>query len=581
MPEVNTDWQELVINGFVGGLNKNKKPDRISDNETPDVKNLIFDDDVLKTDYGYDEFLGTTRGDPRLITQLAARSGTTTLCLVTDDTFYIENNDEWQYVSDGNDTTCTDGEPAGETDVVVASITGFSDADYIGVILDDGSQHQTIINGAPSGSTIVMTDAVPAGRSISVSAILLKAKDLSGATATPVSHVAVASNDWIVFTNGVDVVQRYDGDTVEDVPNLPQSGNTICTAVELFKNHLLLLGTIEGGTAYPQRVRWSDTGDPTNWSTGNASFEDQYETPGHIRLGLPLGPYMIVYKEDSIIRMEYVGSDDLLFNFNTVVTKEGCISTNGATRVGDHHIVVGNSDIYEYRGSFDYDPIGENINNKLLNSAGELNPSAQGMIFCGYVEELNEFWVVYPSGSATISDSLLRYYEKKKVWSYREFANSFLCMAFYTADSTVTWSELEGTWIDQDWNWNSKSVLANAPIVLLGSDTPNQVYSYDYIASTDASTDIDWLIQTKLLIHQQYKVRIDSILIHGLGDITIEYSVDQGLTWLPYGSITGSAAYEITEIFKQITSRSIIFQLSGTGAAGINRAILNYRLESQ
>ena len=87
MPEVNTDWQELVINGFVGGLNKNKKPDRISDNETPDVKNLIFDDDVLKTDYGYDEFLGTTRGDPRLITQLAARSGTTTLCLVTDDTF--------------------------------------------------------------------------------------------------------------------------------------------------------------------------------------------------------------------------------------------------------------------------------------------------------------------------------------------------------------------------------------------------------------------------------------------------------------------------------------------------------------
>ena len=44
--------------------------------------------------------------------------------------------------------------------ITVDSITGISSGDYIGIVVDDGSVHWTTVNGAPSGSTITLTDAL-------------------------------------------------------------------------------------------------------------------------------------------------------------------------------------------------------------------------------------------------------------------------------------------------------------------------------------------------------------------------------------------------------------------------------------
>ena len=50
---------------------------------------------------------------------------------------------------------------ANSTTLTVASISGVSSGDYVGVILDSGRFHWTTVNGAPSGSTITLTTAVP------------------------------------------------------------------------------------------------------------------------------------------------------------------------------------------------------------------------------------------------------------------------------------------------------------------------------------------------------------------------------------------------------------------------------------
>jgi len=54
---------------------------------------------------------------------------------------------------------------ASDTAVVVDSITGISDGDYIGIVLDDGSMHWDTVNGAPSGSTITITTGVASAAS--------------------------------------------------------------------------------------------------------------------------------------------------------------------------------------------------------------------------------------------------------------------------------------------------------------------------------------------------------------------------------------------------------------------------------
>lgn len=48
----------------------------------------------------------------------------------------------------------------GAASVVVDSISGISDGDYVGVVVDDGTIHWTTVNGSPAGSTITLTAAL-------------------------------------------------------------------------------------------------------------------------------------------------------------------------------------------------------------------------------------------------------------------------------------------------------------------------------------------------------------------------------------------------------------------------------------
>jgi hypothetical protein len=50
---------------------------------------------------------------------------------------------------------------ASSTTLTVASITGIASGDNVGVVLDSGYFHWTTVNGAPSGSTVTLTAAVP------------------------------------------------------------------------------------------------------------------------------------------------------------------------------------------------------------------------------------------------------------------------------------------------------------------------------------------------------------------------------------------------------------------------------------
>lgn len=63
-------------------------------------------------------------------------------------------------------TTINGAEAAGQTALTVASITGFSASDQIGIELDDGTIDWTTVNGAPSGTTITVTTGLTSAASV-------------------------------------------------------------------------------------------------------------------------------------------------------------------------------------------------------------------------------------------------------------------------------------------------------------------------------------------------------------------------------------------------------------------------------
>ena len=68
--------------------------------------------------------------------------------------------------SDYDATTLSSAGVATDTTLTVASITGITNGDYIGILLDSNAMHWTTVNGVPSGNSVVIADALPSAAAI-------------------------------------------------------------------------------------------------------------------------------------------------------------------------------------------------------------------------------------------------------------------------------------------------------------------------------------------------------------------------------------------------------------------------------
>ncbi|MAH45011.1 hypothetical protein CMI37_04230 [Candidatus Pacearchaeota archaeon] len=578
-------WEFANIPSFVGGLDTLLAADQIDESNTPRSSNVVLRQGRIEIDTGYTTLGSTVVGKPRLVYRFIKANGSAELILITNSTVYKWDSTaaEWQYISNGTSTTLTADANATDLTLTVADITGFADTERIAIVLDTGAQHQTTVNGTPNGSTITITDAMP---SLATSGnVVLEAVALAGTDARQVDVVNMAAKDWMIFTNGVNKVYRYDKTDIQVLSNLPSSGNTICRSLAVFVNHLVLLYTTEGGTAYPQRARWCDTGNPEEWAKGNASYRDLYEDAHPITSAMLLGPYLIVYKSRSIFRGTHVGSSDLLFSFEQTIPDRGAISVNAV--VGDHstHYVMDRKGIYAYKGGFAIDKKTFDKIHRLLfdTTDGELDPNSAEKGFMVFIEGSRELGFFYPSIGETSNNKFIRYGLVTKELLQRTLTHNVLGFGENVVAANQTWTSATGSWAGQVGKWNRRSATANAPTLLLCQDTANQVFEYDLLATDDSGTGIAFSFETKDFVSPNKDLRFDGFyfLIKG-STVLIEYSKDAGFSWSTLKSITPGVTYLEVTVFKQIVTRKIRFRFSGTGGGfGLGRMGFKYRDESK
>lgn len=562
------EWQKTSIGSLVGGLNLIERDDQIDASEALTCRNLLLKEGKVFRDTGYDAFGDVVVGTPQADYQFFKKVGTSELMLVTTLTVYryAESVTQWQYVQGTAGTTLTAQANAGATALTVASIVGFSDTDRVGITLDDGSQHKTTVSGAPAGTTITITDAIPVGRFAANGAAVVRAVVLAGTLDKSVIMDTVASHDWFVFTNGIDIIKRYDGADCVDIPNLPSSGNTICLALRVYNKALFLLNTTEGGTAHPQRVRRSDIGDPENWTTGTAGFDDLFDSSDHIMAGEILGPYLIVYRDRSIERGQFIGAGGLNYSFESMIKGEGTPTSQGVVDMGDFHTFVGHANIYDYRGGFDIEPVADKVHTLFFGPNADVNPTNRKRIFSFFVEELNERWFFFPSTNSANCDVLLRNNISEENWAIRRFAHSFVGYGFYTVQETADWASLVGDWAAQTWFWGTAALQADAPTTHLCSEG-TQVYEYDYFDTDDDGTVVSFVLETKDFLLPDAVFRFDSIEGYLRGSsVLVEYSTDKGESWQTLGTVTNTLNRRFA-VFKQFVADKVRFRFSGSDSS--------------
>jgi len=574
-------WQYKVVQALNGGLNTSARDEVIPDSDLLQCDGVVIKKQRLEIDTGYHDFGSTVLGTPQLDFQFFRRDGSSELVLITTESVYTyaPSHTQWQYLASATHTTTNNTASAGATSIPVASNSGFSNGDKIGITLDDGSQYQGTCTGTTTGH-ITISPGIPVGRSVINGAQVRKAVILAGDLDHQVSITQVPSNDWLVFTNGLDAPMYYDGASVQSVPNLPNSLTT-CKAVAVYNACLFLLNTEESGTEFPQRIRRSDSGNPAEWASGIAGFDDLLDSADVILGAEIMGPYLIVYRERSIVRGSFVNTAGITYNWETTVVGEGAVSTQSIVDLNEQHLIFCNAGVYAYTGGYDLDSVGDKVFYQIYSSEGDLDTDNKVRTFAFYVEELDEAWFFYPSLNPDAPIVLLRFNVGDGSWSRRVFADPFVGYGFYQTLTARRWIDMVGSWAVQTSRWNSRSASAGSPTTHLMSSAVNMVMEYDYSQATDNGTPVQVQIVTKDFFEADYSVRFDALDLYMKGtDILVEYSTDSGATYNTLGTVTSTALQVFTFYSQQICDKIRIRISTNSQGFQFNWLGLSYRYES-
>ena len=559
---------------LTGGIRTDKAPQDLAPNEAILIHNCDVIGGVFAVDLGYavfgdDAYIGTAMG----AYQVFYSNGASDLILVTTSYVYVFVQGEWQFTSDVAAFNTTASYAAGANVFALNSTTGMIVGDAIGIGLNDGTQLRTTITNIAS-LNVTTAASVPVGYTVANSAPVAHPRKLNGASngENQLILVQFPATGWVIISNCVDSLFYYYNGVTTTLPGLT---STTCYAMIVFHECLIIANTIESGVAYPGRIRQSDAGDATNWTTGISAIYNLVDTPDFILQLTILGSWMIVWREQSIMQCTYLGVLNEILFFQYMIYGEGIVSQRAVVETPDLNFFKGRAGIWSYDGSYTLTPVGDAVWNEFFSvdvnsnpsipTSMKLNQAAESSMFLYYATNYDEVWIFYPSGANTAPDTLLRYSRKLKAWFHREHSETFVAANAYTAISQDTWADAIGIWSTDLIPWNSRVIDQNIPNIMLVPNSGDAVKVYDYASIADAGTVIPWYVITREFGDAQTLTRWDAVTIYGQGSaIGVSYSVDSGETWVALDVITLGATLTRYRLTFQVVSAYIMFQLSGT-----------------
>lgn len=558
--------EKKVIDQFNGGFIFSKPASKIQDNEFTDILNLQFFRGSLRVDTGYLSFGSIVQGAPQATFQFIKTDGSLVNLLITTSFLYSFNStaNQWQFIKGVAGTTLTAQTNAGGTSFTVASATGLVVGQNVGITLNDSSQLQTTISTI-SGTTVTTAVGVPVGKTALNGASVVVPTTYNGSADFQPVGLTWAANNTFIYTNGVDPPQKYDGTQTAALAGVNFQS---CRVLAAYHGYLLAMDVNEGGTRFPQRVRNSDQGNPENWTSSLAGFVDLVDTEDFIRAAEALGPWMIIYRDASVIRRSYLGDPLQLFFDEYMLQGVGVLSPNCVAPTGSNHIFVGEQGMFRYSGGYDVDDIGEKIYDYLFSPTGIFNQSKSDRVFTLFVSEIDEVWVFIPTVQNNYCDTLLRYNLGEDSWWIRKFANQMAGFGFLESISGRTWQQALQSWASDQQTWISRSKQPQAPQTIMCDPLSFRTWLYDYQAVTDAGTTISWFFVTKDFEAINNQITVDGIWAKGVGSgIKVEISLDRGQSWQVYGTFNFGLKPSTKNINMQITGDVARFRWSGTDSS--------------
>lgn len=221
-------------------------------------------------------------------------------------------------------------------------------------------------------------------------------------TTLPYGHVI--SNGRVYFSNGSKRILYTDGEADLKDANAPGAARFLA----LNAAHLIAAYTTEpetgaaGSIVYPQRVRWSKSGDPNTWTGFSAGVNDLLDIPDDITGLATLGRNTVILRNNGLSLMTPTGIGTAPFQFENIT-----IATLGVGNAypyslalfADFAVFVGRQDIYMLNAGLSIESIGGRAKKKIMANLGD----ATGDVVSGWaVNQLGpgvdylSYWLFIP-----------------------------------------------------------------------------------------------------------------------------------------------------------------------------------------
>lgn len=179
----------------------------------------------------------------------------------------------------------------------------------------------------------------------------------------------------------------------------------------------------------PRLVKWSTEASfgsaPSTWNSLDATLDAaEYEladTPGDILEGLPLGDSFIIYKNDSIYVMNYVGTP-YIFSFKLLSPTIGALCKNSVVDYEGGHFFMGNSNFYQCNGQTVTPLLTGKIRRAVFDEivAGDLSDPTWQKSFVAADHVHKEILACYPTGSSTVVNKAVIWNWEKNTFTFRD-----------------------------------------------------------------------------------------------------------------------------------------------------------------
>lgn len=310
-----------------------------------------------------------------------------------------------------------------------------------------------------------------------------------------------------------------------------------------FANHFLVALEHTAGTTYGYTIYWSTAYSVFDFATGTSGIMQIPSTTGIIKRLVPFRDRLAVYTENGIGLITYVG-DPQIFVYEQVVVGTNLLLPQAVVPLGPYHLIVFEKSVMLFDGS----PILKNIGEAIELELRTVTQSVANGHACADLTRNRAY--ISPDGTF--------YYVLE--WDQLDFAT--YRWTKYTFDEDISISDLV-----------YHASLDNVTGMTLSNGT-NYVAAYlELDLSYSQTADLGSFVITSILDTIDFTVPVEyqselgrwnkvEVEMKGAGDITLQYSLDLGVTFTTIDTITLTSTWTRYVGLFDTVSRTIRFRIS-------------------